>query len=78
MHESENNMLKKRILIAVVIGLAYGIAGHLYRSNYTGYNQIGDVYWALYTAQELPQAATHTPSRPIKLAILCPTPYLLA
>jgi hypothetical protein len=48
-------MLRRRILIAIAIGLFYGVAGYMYRSSQTGYNNIGDVYWALYTIQELLQ-----------------------
>lgn len=46
-------MLHRRILIATAIGLFYGISGYLRRVTYTGYNQIGDFYWAVYTAQSL-------------------------
>lgn len=44
-----------RIVIAIGIGLLYGTLGHTYRASRTGYSQIGDFYWALYTAQELLQ-----------------------
>lgn len=44
-----------RVIIALSIGLFYGVIGHLQRAARSGYNQIGDFYWALYTAQELLQ-----------------------
>ena len=48
-------MVLRRLLIAACIGLFYGAIGYLRRSAYTGYNRIGDLYFALYTAQSLLQ-----------------------
>lgn len=42
-----------RVVIAISIGFFYGILGHIQRSSRTGQNEVGDFYWALYTAQEL-------------------------